>query len=108
MGYAVLAMVLRLLSGLATGECTGGTAPTFGQARADFEAAWPVFLANRTEADFDAWRHNRAWTAWKYAMWDARCRMPTQVAELRSRCFCAAQIGPSCEEHVYASHMEAA
>jgi hypothetical protein len=36
------------------GECTGGTAETFDEARADFEAAWKVFLSNRTEADFQA------------------------------------------------------
>jgi hypothetical protein len=34
-------------------------------ARADFEAAWQVFLANRTEADFEAWRDQRDWTARK-------------------------------------------
>jgi len=33
-------------------ECTDGTAATFDQARADFEAAWRVFLSHRTEADF--------------------------------------------------------
>jgi len=32
------------------GECTSGTAETFDQARADFEAAWRMFLSNRTEA----------------------------------------------------------
>jgi hypothetical protein len=45
------------------GECTSGTAETFDQARADFEAAWRVFLSNRTVADFRAWRHQEAWTA---------------------------------------------
>jgi hypothetical protein len=45
------------------GEHQGGTAQTFDQARADFEAAWPVFLAKRTEADFEAWRDQRDWTA---------------------------------------------
>ena len=35
------------------GECTGGTAPTFEQARADFEAAWQVFSAGRTEPGTD-------------------------------------------------------
>jgi hypothetical protein len=34
------------------GECTSGTAETFDEARSDFEAAWRVFLSNRTEADF--------------------------------------------------------
>jgi hypothetical protein len=45
------------------GEHRHGTAATFDQARADFEEAWQVFLANRTEADFQEWnlqnRQNR-------------------------------------------------
>jgi hypothetical protein len=53
------------------GECTSGTAATFDQARADFEAAWRVFLSNRTEADFQEWRDQCDWTARKYAMWEA-------------------------------------
>ena len=36
------------------GECTSRTAETFDLARAAFEAAWTVLLANRTEADFEA------------------------------------------------------
>ena len=36
------------------GECTGGTAATFEEARADFESAW---------------RDQRAWTARKYTAW---------------------------------------
>ena len=51
------------------GECTNGTAATFDQARADFEKAWRVFLSKRTEADFQAWRDQRDWTARKYARW---------------------------------------
>ena len=53
------------------------TAPaaTFDQARSDFEAAWKVFLANRTEADLQAWRDQRDWTARKYALWDAGKRL---------------------------------
>ena len=57
-------------------ECTGGTAATFNQARTDFEAAWAVFLANRTEADFQAWRDERDWTAEKYRRFDRGERMP--------------------------------
>ena len=30
-------------------ECTSGTAATFDQARAEFEEAWRVFLADRTD-----------------------------------------------------------
>jgi hypothetical protein len=58
------------------GECTAGTAETFDQARADFESAWQVFLANRTEADFQAWRNQEAWTAEKYRRFDRGERMP--------------------------------
>src|ERR1700690_1359233 len=58
------------------GECTSGTAETFDEARADFEAAWKVFLANRTGADFQAWRDQEAWTAEKYRRFDRGERMP--------------------------------
>jgi hypothetical protein len=57
------------------GECTAGTAVTFDQARAAFEAAWRVFLAKRTEADFQAWRDQRDWTAEKYRRFDRGERM---------------------------------
>jgi hypothetical protein len=57
--------------GCEPGEHTNGSAETFEQARADFEAAWRVFLPKRTEADFQAWRDQRDWTARKYALWDA-------------------------------------
>jgi hypothetical protein len=58
------------------GEISSDTAPTFNRARADFERAWQVFLSNRTEADFQAWRHRRDWTARKYALWDAGKKLP--------------------------------
>jgi hypothetical protein len=44
-------------------EHEDGTAATFDQARADFEHAWRRFLSKRTEADFQAWRDQRDWTA---------------------------------------------
>ena len=47
-------------------EHQSGTAATFDQARADFEAAWAVFVSHRTEADFQKWRDQRDWTAEKY------------------------------------------
>jgi hypothetical protein len=52
-------------------------AETFDQARERFEAAWRLFLAKRTEADFQAWRDQRDWTERKYAMWQRGERMPT-------------------------------
>jgi hypothetical protein len=56
------------------GECTRGSAATFDQARADFEAAWEVFLADRTEAE--EWRDQQTWTAEKYRRFDRGERMP--------------------------------
>jgi hypothetical protein len=58
------------------GEHTCGTAPTFDQARSDFESAWEVFLSNRTDADFKAWRDHQAWTAEKYRRFDRGEWMP--------------------------------
>ena len=57
-------------------ECADGTAATFDQARADFEAAWRAFLSKRTAADFQAWRDERDWTAEKYRRFDRGERMP--------------------------------
>jgi hypothetical protein len=59
------------------GECTNSTAPTFEQARGDFEAAWHVFVSKRTNADFQTWRDQQAWTAEKYGRFDRGERMPT-------------------------------
>jgi hypothetical protein len=49
--------------------------PSTTPPRADFERAWQVFLSNRTEADFQAWRDERDWTARKYALWNAGKRL---------------------------------
>jgi hypothetical protein len=38
--------------------------------------AWTVFLAKRTEADFEAWREEQAWTAENYRRFDRGERMP--------------------------------
>jgi hypothetical protein len=54
-----------------------GTAATFDDARADFEAAWVVFLTNRTEAGFQLWRYQRDWTAEKYRRFNRGERMPS-------------------------------
>ena len=70
------------------GECTRGSAVTFEQARADFEAAWKVFLSNRTEADFREWCDQRDWTARKYAMWERGEKLPSQIPSSMMRCPC--------------------
>ena len=70
------------------GEHQSGTAATFDQARSDFEAAWEVFLANRTQADFRAWRDQRDWTARKYEMWTTGEKLPSQKPSSMMRCPC--------------------
>jgi hypothetical protein len=83
-----------------------GTAATFDQARADFEAAWRAYLPKCTEADFDEYRRQRAWTAWKYAMHDAGLPLPTQSTSGRARCFCGPDIDiKGTRAHVHAAHM---
>jgi hypothetical protein len=62
--------------GSTPGECTSGTAASFEEARSAFETAWRVFLSNRTEADFQKWRDQQAWTAEKYRRFDRGERMP--------------------------------
>jgi hypothetical protein len=84
-----------------------GTAADFETARSEFAAAWERYLPRCTEADFEEYRREEAWTAWKYAMWDAGCRMPTQYTSGVSRCFCGATIDlKSTEAHVYSAHMK--
>jgi hypothetical protein len=58
------------------GACTSGTAATFDEARSAFEAAWRAFLAKRSEADFQEWRDQQAWTAEKYRRFARGERMP--------------------------------
>src|ERR1700737_4032880 len=65
-----------------------GTAATFDQARAGFEAAGRGFLSNRAEADFRAWRDERDSTARKYAMWKAGERLPSQKPSSLMKCPC--------------------
>jgi hypothetical protein len=64
-------------------EHKSDTAATFEQARADFERAWAAFLPNRSEADFQAWRDQQAWTAEKYRRFDRGERMPPDWAPQR-------------------------
>jgi hypothetical protein len=58
------------------GECSLGTAVSFEAARAAFEIAWRTFSSKRTDADFEMWREQKAWTERKYTLWDAGQRLP--------------------------------
>jgi hypothetical protein len=87
------------------GERSDGSAPTFDKARAEFEAAWRIFLPKRTGADFQAWRDHKALTAWKYGMHDRGIPLPTQSTSGRSKCFCGAEISiASTRPHVLEHH----
>ena len=91
------------------GRETHGTAATFDQARVEFEEAWRVFLSNRTESDFQEWRAEQAFTAWKYRMWDTGYRLPTQSTDGRSTCFCDASLTVGdVPDHVRCAHLETA
>ena len=91
------------------GDCTTGTSATFDQARADFEAAWAVFLSKRTEADFQEWRDGRDWHAWKYAMWARGEKLPSQKPSSLMKCPC----GETFDSHrlentlIHVPHIEA-
>ena len=91
-------------------EYRSGTAATFDQARAAFEAAWRVFLSHRTEADFQEWPERRHWTARKYPMWEAGERLPSQRPTSIMRCTC----GESFDSHrlieslIHVPHLSAA
>jgi hypothetical protein len=78
------------------------------QAFAAFEAAWRVYLPNCTDADFEAYRRQRAWTRWQYTMQELGRKLPTEIPEGRSRCFCGAVIDvATMGDHVYARHSRA-
>jgi hypothetical protein len=84
-----------------------GIARSFMEARADFDTAWQAILPDLTEAQFEEWRRQAAFTAWKYAMWEAGCKMPTQTADDRSRCFCGAEITTAtASAHIIAAHKD--
>jgi hypothetical protein len=41
--------------------------------------AFGEYLPKRSEADFQEWRDQEAWTERKYAMWERGERMPSQL-----------------------------
>jgi hypothetical protein len=56
---ATIAERVGNLSRCSSRECTHGTAASFEEARAAFEAAWSIFFANRTEADFETYQSRK-------------------------------------------------
>ncbi|MBR1157442.1 hypothetical protein [Bradyrhizobium sp. JYMT SZCCT0428] len=88
------------------GHNRSGYAASFEEARAGFEAAWKGYLPKCTEADFNEYRRQRAWTAWKYAMYDAGLPLPTQSTSGQARCFCGAAVNNAgVHRHILEAHM---
>lgn len=91
------------------GEIRSGTAET-DLARSEFEAAWNVFLSNRTEPDFKAYRDQRDWTTRKYAMWERGERFSSQRPNSMMRCPCGETFDSHRLEHtlVHVPHITTA
>ena len=84
----------------------GGTAGGFAEAREAFERAWREIEPRVTDADRLEQRRERAYTEWKYRMWESGCKLPTQAASGRSQCYCGAEIdNQSIGGHIDAEHM---
>jgi len=83
----------------------GGSAASFEEARAAFEAKWKTVEPTLTEDQFETWRRDRDFTAWKYRMWKEGCQLPTQTRSGEARCFCGASItNADIEAHIQAAH----
>jgi hypothetical protein len=73
-----------------TGDESHGTAADFQAARAAFESAWSVFLPKRTEADFEAWRHDLDSRAQMRAIHAHGEKLPSEIPSSLMRCVCGA------------------
>jgi len=69
------------------------------------DAQQEIWLPKFTEADFNEYRRQRAMDAWKRVTWEAGLKLPTQVADGRSRCSTARRFRIADVEHVLAVHM---
>ena len=88
------------------GDCTSGTAASFGEARDAFELAWRVFLANRTEADFDEYRKHRLDSL---EIRDVGMQAAHPIRKRPVHMFLRAVIDiKGMSQHVHLAHMEAA
>lgn len=92
--------------GLHPREYTQDAAANFDAADDGFLRDWKAFLAKRAPVDFDEWRSQQAATPWKYAMWNAGCRMPTQTKDGWTTCLFGEKIdGKTTSDHIRACHM---
>ena len=88
-------------------QMSAGNDDSFDGAKAAFQAAWSRLQPQITPAMIAEWREQQAFTAWKYAMWDAGCQMPTQSKVGRSKCYCGKEITVAgLASHVYGQHFQ--
>lgn len=91
--------------GVDPGEHRSGIVETFDGARGAFRAAWAGLEATLTEADYEAWRRQRDWGAWKERMHALALPLPTQRAEGIARCFCGDAVSiRTLDAHVRIAH----
>ncbi|MHC4051393.1 hypothetical protein [Bradyrhizobium sp. 25ACV] len=76
-------------------------AQSFEAAREQFETAWARF-PTLSEEQFERWRRDRDFHAWKRRMWDTGKRLPTQNTDRRARCFCGE--AADFEPHIQGAH----
>ncbi|WP_038950361.1 hypothetical protein [Bradyrhizobium genomosp. III] len=82
-----------------------GSAVSFEQARKQFESAWSRLAPTLSEDQFQIWRRDRDFHAWKYRMWERGCLLPTQKQDGRARCFCGEAItNADIPSHIQAAH----
>jgi len=73
----------------------------------DVVVTTPLKPRRKRATPFADYRRDRAFHAWKQAMWAAGLKLPTQVADGRAVCFCGAAIGiDDRNAHIWAAHME--
>jgi hypothetical protein len=96
---------LGFYPGTDVGQGEHGTGATFEECRSAFEQAWHRLKPQIAEADYERWRYQRDFTAWKDRMWDEKLLLPTQTTENRSRCFCGEKItNADIPNHVRTKH----
>ncbi|WP_445215449.1 hypothetical protein ACKWRH_23500 [Bradyrhizobium sp. Pa8] len=90
--------------GTEPGTDRSGSAASFDEARAAFEGAWQELEPTLSEDQFELWRRDRDFHAWKHRMAASHCRMPTETTSGLSRCFCGAPITLAYEAHIHTVH----
>lgn len=93
-----------------------GSTDTLDEARAEFEATWPAFLATVTEAELQEWRDATEFTRRKYELWDRGEQLPPneyapgKPASTWMECACGVVFNTRdpAEVQIHSPHIEAA